>query len=79
MVHGGRRGVRGSLQGTVVCVMLIKDVADVTEETRRGELIHHCIIILPISVRVEGWGGGGGGGGGGSKGAREMDRLVVNR
>ena len=75
MMHGGGRGVRGSLQGTVVRIMLIKDVADVTEETRRGELIHHCIIILPIAVRVEGWGGGERG----SKGAREMDRLVVNR
>ena len=56
MVHGGGRGIGGSLQGTVICVMLIKDVADVTEETRRGELIHHCIIILTISVRVRGRG-----------------------
>ena len=69
MVHGGGRGVRGSLQGTVVCVMLIKDVTNVTEETRRGELIHHCVIIFPISVRVEGKGCEGEGGGG--RGERE--------
>ena len=56
MVHGGGRRIGGSLQGTVVCVMLIKDVTDVTEETRRGELIHHCVIILTISVRVGGRG-----------------------
>ena len=56
MVHGGGRGIGGSLQGTVICVVLIKDVTDVTEETRRGELIHHCIIILTISVRVGGRG-----------------------
>ena len=79
MVHGGGRGIGCSLQGTVVCVMLIKDVTDVTEfeETRRGELIHHCVIILTISVRV-------GGRGDGTKrerereGVRETDRLVVN-
>ena len=79
MVHGGGRGVRGSLQGTVVCVMLIKDVTNVTEETRRGELIHHCVIIFPISVRVEGkgcqgGGGGEGGGGGGGGGGGERER-----
>ena len=73
MVHGGGRGIGGSLQGTVVCVMLIKDVTDVTEETRRRELIHHCVIILTISVRV-----GGRGDGTKREGVRETDRLVVN-
>lgn len=79
MVHGGGRGVRGSLQGTVVCVMLIKDVADVTEETRRGELIHHCIIILPISVRVEGGGGERGSKGDGQASGKQIAHAQASQ
>ena len=49
VVHGGRGGVRGSLQRTVIRVVLVKHVTDVTEEPRGRQLV---IIILFPTVPV---------------------------
>ena len=56
MVSGGRRGVRGCLQGTVVRVVKVKLVTDVTEQPGRGELVH-ILVLTQAGGGV--WGGRG--------------------
>ena len=57
MVGGGRRGVRGSLQGTVVSVVEIKLVTDVTEETGRRQLVHAFFLTHAVVYQEEEGGG----------------------
>ena len=52
MVHGVGWRVGGSLKGTVVCVMLIKHITDVTKETWRGKpLCQLFIIVITIATQ----------------------------
>ena len=50
MVGGGRGRVRGSLEGTVVCVVKVKLVTYVTEETWRRKLVHSLFILTAEEV-----------------------------
>lgn len=47
MVHGGGRGVRGSLQGAVIGVVKVKLVTDVTEQSRRRKLLQVVLFLKP--------------------------------
>ena len=55
MVHRVGWGVRGCLKGTIISVMLIKHITDVTEEAwRRKPPSHLFIIIITIAAKWDG-------------------------
>ena len=56
VVHGVRGGIRGhGLHGTVIRVVLIKHVADVTEEPRRWEVVQQGVFVLVHDIAVVLW------------------------